>query len=192
MADERAISAIEQAKQRNAEAFLAVVQKYLYVIRAALARYIQNIRGYEEEDIIKMVILAAWEKIADLRGGEESFKCWLSRKTHWICLDLLRAQKKTGAMIPVESLADHHQECPPDPSPTILEIMLTEEKRSIFEGAINTLPEVYRQALSLRYQGLEYADIADVLAIDIKTVGSRLNRGIKLIRAHLTQQGFLD
>jgi DNA-directed RNA polymerase specialized sigma24 family protein len=86
----RGVELIEQAKQKDEQAFLVLIERYMYVIRAVIAKYIKRITNYEEEDIVKMVVLYAWEKIGDLRGGEEAFKCWLGRKTNWICLDLLR------------------------------------------------------------------------------------------------------
>jgi RNA polymerase sigma-70 factor (ECF subfamily) len=164
----------------------------MYVIRAVIGKYIRNIIGYEEEDIIKIVIVYVWEKISELRGGEEAFKCWLSRKTNWICLDILRKQKAEGKAIPIEDLNDHQQEYPQNPDPGALEIILTEEKENLFRDAINSLPQPYKSTVSLRNQGLSYAQIAEIQSIDLKTVGSRLNRGIKLIKDMLDKKGILD
>ena len=183
---------IERAKKKDEEAFLELIQRYMYVIRAVIGKYIRNIIGYEEEDIIKMVIVYAWEKISELRGGEQAFKCWLSRKTNWICLDLLRKQKHEGTTISIESLGDHKQEHPQASDPSTLEIILTEEKEQLFRDAMEALPEVYRNTVSLRYRGFSYAEIADILEVDIKTVGSRLNRGINMIRDILEKKGALD
>lgn len=183
---------IEQAKKRNEGAFVALIQRYMYIIRSVIGKYIGNIIGYEEEDIIKMVIVHAWEKITELRGGEEAFKCWLSRKTNWICLDVLRKQKQEGITIPIESLDDHKQEHPYASDPSILETLLTEEQEQLFRDAMRALPEVYRNAVSLRYRGFGYAEIANILEIDIQTVGSRLNRGINMIRDILKKKGVLN
>lgn len=183
---------IERAKNKDEQAFLALIQRYLYVIRAVIGKYIRNIIGYEEEDIIKMVVVYIWEKISELRGGEEAFKCWLNRKTHWICLDLLHKQKKEGQTIPIESLNNHKAEYPQNPAPSILETILTEEQERLFQDAMNSLPEIYKCVLSLRYRGLSYTEIAEILKIDIKTVGSRLHRGINMIKKILDKQGVLD
>jgi RNA polymerase sigma-70 factor (ECF subfamily) len=183
---------IEHAKHRDEQAFLVLIQRYMYVIQAVIRKYIRSIINYEEEDIIKMVVLHAWEKISELRGGEEAFKCWLGRKTNWICLDLLRKQKQEGNIIPMETLNDHAQDYPQNSGPTTLEILLTEEQESLFQEAMNSLPEVYKQTISLRYRGLSYAQIAEILEIDSKTVGSRLNRGINMIKNSLEKRGVLD
>ncbi|MCP4399860.1 MAG: RNA polymerase sigma factor [bacterium] len=180
---------IEQAKQRDEEAFLALIQRDMPVIRAVIAKYIQRITAYEEEDILKIVVLYAWEKISDLRGGEEAFKSWLGQKTHWICLDLLKKQKKEGNPIPLDSLGAYERISPQNPGPNILEIILTEERNTLFQDALDALPEVYKNAVSLRYRGLSYAQIAEILDIDIKTVGSRLHRGIQIIKHILEKRG---
>jgi RNA polymerase sigma factor (sigma-70 family) len=64
-------------------------------------------------------------------------------------------------------------------------MILAQEKEQLFLDAMNALSGTYKQVLSLRYQGLSYAQIAEILDIDIKTVGSRINRGIKLIKNSL-------
>lgn len=189
---EREVTLIERAKKKDEQAFLTLIQRYMYVIRAVIGKYIYRITGHEEEDIVKMVVLYAWEKIPDLRGGEEAFKCWLGRKTQWICLDLLRKQTKTGEAIPIEALDDYRPEYPQDPGPSTLDLVLTDEREKLFKKAMNSLPDAYKNAVSLRYRGLSYTEIAHAKSIDIKTVGSRLNRGIKRMRTMLEQQGVLD
>ena len=183
---------IERAKKKDEEAFLALIQRYMYIIRAVIAKYIRNILECDEDDIVKMVILYIWNKIAEFRGGEEAFKYWVGRKTNWICLDLVRAQKEKGHQLPLDTLSDHDAEYPTSPDPGPLDTVLAEEKLRAFQGALSSLPDTYKSVLSLRYQGLSYAQIADVLDIDIKTVGSRLNRGIKMMRAFLREENILN
>jgi RNA polymerase sigma factor (sigma-70 family) len=180
--DNREVDLIERAKKKDEEAFLELIQCYMYVIRAVVGKYIR----------IKMVIVYAWEKISELRGSEQAFKCWLSRKTKWICLDVLRKQKHEGTTIPIESLDDYQHEYPQSSDPNTLEIILTEEQEQLFREAMSVLPELYRNTVSLRYQGFSYAEIAKILEIDIRTVGSRLNRGVKMIRDILEKKGVLN
>lgn len=183
---------IEQAKQRDEQAFVALIQRYMYVIRAVIGKYIQRITGYEEEDIVKMVVVYAWEKIPELRGGEAAFKCWIGQKTRWTCLDLLRAQAKKGEAVGIETLSDHDAHYPRDPGPSTLETIVTEEKEILFKEAMNALPEAYKNAVSLRYQGLSYTEIATAKSIEVNTVGSRLSRALTMIRDFLTKRGVLD
>ena len=183
---------IERAKQRDEQAFLELIQRYMYIIQAVIAKYIHRIPGYDEEDICKIVILAAWEMISELRGGEESFRCWLGRKTNWICLDLLRKQRKEGEPVSLETFMDHESEYPQHSGPSSLEMIVTEERKRLLQGTIHALPEPYKSAVSLRSQGLSYVQIAAIKGISIKTVGSQLNRGIAMVRKMLERQGALE
>jgi RNA polymerase sigma factor (sigma-70 family) len=190
--DRRGIGLIERAKQKDEQAFLALIQRYMPVIRKVIAKYIRRIAGYEEDDIVKMVVLYAWEKIPDLRGGEDAFRCLLRQKTNWVCLDLLQKQKKEGNPISIDNLSDYHQVYPHDPNPGTLEMLLAKEKKQLFREALDALPEPYKSTVSLRNQGLSHAEIAKSQNIAINTVGSRLNRGITYMKEILEKRGILD
>ncbi|GAK60196.1 RNA polymerase, sigma-24 subunit, ECF subfamily [Candidatus Vecturithrix granuli] len=190
-ADDGEIEVIEQAKRRDEQAFLILIQRYTSVIQAVVAKYIRNIRDYEEDDIVKMVVVYVWEKISDFRDGEEGFKCWVSRKTNWICLDILKQQQQAGDPIPIDALNDHEQQYPRNHDPTPLETVLTEEKEQLLQNAMNALPDAYQAVLALRYRGLSYTQIAEILNIEINTVGTRLNRGIKMIQTELEKADVL-
>lgn len=183
---------IEKAKQKDKEAFFLLIQRYMAVIEVVIRKYIRNIVGHEEEDVARMVILWAWEKIPTFQDGETGFKCWLSQKAKWICLDLLAEQKKKGIHLSIDHEDTHVPIDPEDPTPGALENLLQEEREQVYQEALDRIPEEYRTVISLRYTGLSYKDIAKTLDIDIKTVGSRLNRGIKMLREHLQKQGFLE
>ncbi len=183
---------IERAKNRDEQAFLALIQRCLFVIRAVIGKYIRNITGYEEEDIMKMVIVYAWEKITEFRGGEEAFKCWLRRKTQWICLDLLQKQKQEGKTIPLGPSNDNSSYDPPDPAPNPLEELAQKEKLEAVQNAMNALPEQYKRVISLTYRGLSYKEIAEILNIPIGTVMSRLNRGKEQIKTLLNEWGMFN
>lgn len=54
-------------------------------------------------------------------------------------------------------------------------------------AALDRLPEAFREAVWLRdVEDLTYQEIADVLAVPIGTVMSRISRGRKLLHAYLT------
>lgn len=189
--DDGEIEVIEQAKRRDEQAFLTLIQRHKYLIQAVIARYIRNIRDYKEDDIVKMVVVYVWEKISDFRDGEQGFKCWISRKTNWICLDILKQQQQEGEPVPIDALNDHGQQYPRNHDPNPLETVLTEEKEQLLQNAMNALPDAYQTVLALRYRGLSYTQIAEILHIDINTVGTRLNRGIKMIQVELEKTGVL-
>ena len=65
------------------------------------------------------------------------------------------------------------------------------DTRELFEMAYARLETELRVILELKeVQGMRYAEIADVVGIPAGTVGSRLNRARRELRAHLTALGW--
>ena len=56
------------------------------------------------------------------------------------------------------------------------------QQRQHLLKAIKRLPVPYRQVITLALEGLEYAEIAEVLGIGESNVGVRLSRARKLLR----------
>jgi RNA polymerase sigma-70 factor (ECF subfamily) len=55
-------------------------------------------------------------------------------------------------------------------------------------AALDRLPEAFREAVWLRdVEDFSYQEIADVLAVPIGTVMSRISRGRKLLHGYLTE-----
>ena len=181
---------IERAKQRDQNAFATLIERYLYVIEAVIRKFIRNIVEHEEDDIVKMVVMWAWEKIPTLQDDERGFKAWIGQKTRFTCLDILKAQKERGIHVSVDD--DETGVNPQDPAPGSLDMMMESEKEAAFRSALQALPDDFRAVVSLRYEGLSYKEIVEICGIPIKTVGSRLNRAIKMIRENLKQQGILE
>ncbi len=181
---------IEKAKQRDQDAFAVLIERYLSVIEAVIRKYTRNIVGHEEGDLVRMVVLYAWEKIATFQDGEIGFKCWIRQKAKWTCLDVLAEQKKRGVHV---SLDDEETGVnPKDPAPGTLDMLVASEKAQAFRSALQILPDDFKVVFSLRYEGLSYKEIAETCDIPVKTVGTRLNRAIKMIRHNLEKQGFLE
>jgi RNA polymerase sigma-70 factor, ECF subfamily len=65
----------------------------------------------------------------------------------------------------------------------------TTERRQELERLVATLPDRYREAISLYYfEDLTYQEIADLLAQPIGTIKSSVHRGIQLLRKSLRAQ----
>lgn len=115
--------------------------------------------------------------------GRSKFSTWVYRVTTNACFDELRRRRRR----PQLGLVDDHA------SAVALEPVtgegpegaaLRSEQRSVLQEALDELPAEFREPVVLRdVGGLDYSEIADVLAIAPGTVRSRISRG----RARLAQ-----
>jgi RNA polymerase sigma-70 factor, ECF subfamily len=110
-----------------------------------------------------------------LRDGEviENPRSWVYRVAHNLALDGLR--KRSREICFEKPLA----ETLPAVGGNAEEDMIKRENLEAFRNALRQLSPQQRQCLELRSQGLKYREIADILQLDISTVGEFLARGIR-------------
>jgi RNA polymerase sigma-70 factor, ECF subfamily len=131
------------------------------------------------EDITQETFLRAYRAMPRFRG-EASVYSWLYRITVNLCLNYLRLQSNRPSI--TEDLADSSGASAIDPS-TLLE---EKERHRAVRLAIAALPHHYRIAVILRdLEGFSYQEIAELLAIPVGTVKSRLNYGKRLLQQQL-------
>lgn len=98
---------------------------------------------------------------------------WLYRIATNKALDLLRRRASRAAPLPL-----HAAESREDPAPGPLERAVAQDRAAEVHRAIAELPPLHRAIVLLAdVEGLDYAEISEVLDIPRGTVGSRLNRG---------------
>ena len=85
-----------------------------------------------------------------------------------LCMDHFRKRRHTTIVEPPDR---------PDPDPGPEEILVASERAHRIRTALATLPERQRVALVLRhFDGLGYAEIAEVLGVSVKAVERLLSR----------------
>ncbi len=72
-----------------------------------------------------------------------------------------------------------------DPRPDPERELAGEQERELLLKAVRRLPMPYRHVIALTLEGLNYAQISDVLGISAANVGTRLNRARQLLRTML-------
>jgi RNA polymerase sigma-70 factor (ECF subfamily) len=154
---------------RNYEALLA---EYAGAIRRLAGAYTAT--GGDQDDLFQEIAIAIWQALPRFRR-ECSERTFVYRIAHNRAITFVSNKRvqTTSLETEVES-ADFR----PDPETQISQ----GQQRQHLLKAISCLPVPYRQVITLALEGLEYAEIADVLGIGENNVGVRLSRARKLLR----------
>lgn len=185
--DEREI--IQKVLDGDNDAFGLLVEKYQTKVYNLALR----MSGNEDDafDLSQEAFLRAWRNLRSFQF-ESAFSTWLFRLTSNVCLDFLRARKRkaTVSLTVTDDEDGETQLDLPDPTKTPEEALLAAEDRRLLTQALNELPAVQRQILTMRaIDDLSYAQIAEILHIEEGTVKSRLSRARAALRNKLLQIG---
>ncbi|WII40269.1 RNA polymerase sigma factor [Paenibacillus thiaminolyticus] len=139
----------------------------------------------DAEDICQEVFVKAftsgWRQV-------EHLKTWLMRIAVNHCLNHLRRSKTRRMKEKLLLLFQREQAEPP-----VLAEVEQRETEDEWRRRMAWLPDKIRVVVTLRYTNdLALKEIADILDIPVGTVKSRLNRGLKLMRAMLEEPAQLE
>ena len=152
---------LDRCAEGDERAIRWILHRYRDRVVRLAAHVLHNPR--EAEDVAQEAFVKAFRQIGQFRG-ESGFYAWLYRIVINLCLDRMRRKCMTSEM-PLEETVSSFFAVTPDV-----------EKRLSVEQVLDSLTPPMRAALVLReVEGLEYAEIADVLQIPVGTVRSRLN-----------------
>lgn len=177
---------IQKASHGDLSAFNQLVLKYQDLI----FNHAQRLLGNQDmaEDIAQEAFILAFRKLHQYRGG--SFRAWLLRIVTNLCYSEMRTWKRSSflALEPLNKDGETN-ESPywiQDPGPLPEEIVETGELHEKLEHALQELPTIYRNAVSLiDIQELSYKEAASVMGVPVGTVRSRLARGRMQIQESL-------
>ena len=182
--EQKWISAAQKGDQDAFEALVRLYEKRVFALTGRMCRNPEDAAEAAQE-----AFLSAWQGLPFFRG-DASFSTWLYRLASNACVDLLRREgRRQSAAGP--SLNDEEVQLEvPDTAPSPQEQAERSELRQQIEEALSALPEDYRQVLILReMHQRSYDEIAEILALDLGTVKSRINRGRKRLRKILLESG---
>nr|WP_084051042.1 sigma-70 family RNA polymerase sigma factor [Deinococcus hopiensis] len=131
------------------------------------------------DDVVQEVWISVYRHLAGFRG-EAQFSTWLHRVTLNACRKVLSARPHLALEDAPEPVAPHD----------LAHAGEQADLRARLAAAMRQLPPEQRYAVTLReLSGLEYAEIAEVLGVEVGTVKSRISRGRAALRALLTRNG---
>lgn len=180
---------LRRAQAGDAAACRALVVAHQSRIFAQLRGMLRPVgREAMVEDLAQETFLRAFRALPRFEGSASKIRPWLLTIATRVALNELR--RRPGPTTGVEELDTIEERCEGErghPAQTSRVI-----GRGL-EAAVRELPDVYRAAFLLReLHGMEYADIAQTLDIDIGTVKSRLSRARARLRAALVDHGGLS
>ncbi|MFA6135299.1 MAG: sigma-70 family RNA polymerase sigma factor [Phycisphaerae bacterium] len=175
MQDEKAI--IQRVLNGDVEAFRQIVERYQGPVIRMIGRFIRD--KHACEDVGQEVFLAAYKRIGSFDPARGQFLTWLLA----IARNLSRnALKKRSVPSTAELPERVHCLEPCD------EAAKNEFYRRLDE-ALAALPDEQRLAFILaEVEGLAYQQIADIEAVPIGTIRSRINRAKSALRSLLAEE----
>jgi len=144
---------------------------------------------HEAEDLTQEVFLRVYKTLGSYRSAHGGFATWMTSVTRNLLIDHYRRTRRDRL---TDSLDDAMPRLEEKHSPVRRpdQATLANELSGQVQNALKKISPDLREAVILRdLQGLEYAEIQDVLGVPEGTVKSRINRGrIELARL-LEQMG---
>lgn len=184
---------IRYARQGDLEAFNSLVLTY----QDSVYRQAHWMLGdpHAADDICQETFLRAYRKLSSFRDG--SLRAWLLTIANRLCLDELRRRKRRP-VLPLEPVGEDGveyipPEWPIDPAPSPEEQAEEAIQLQILHRSLAHLTPEWRLIITLvDLQGYDYAQTAEILAIPLGTVKSRLARARNHLRQTLLTSGALE
>jgi RNA polymerase sigma factor (sigma-70 family) len=180
---------ISRSREGDLAAFNSLVEHYQTAVFNLCLRMLAS--PPTAEDATQEAFIASYRNLEKFRGG--SFRAWLFRIASNACYDELRRRRARPALSldePTPS-GDRHLDAP-DSAPSPEDRAEQSELRETLARALASIPEDQRLAITLSdVQGLDYAEIAEVMQCSLGTVKSRIARGRLRLRAILLAQAEL-
>nr|WP_221376731.1 sigma-70 family RNA polymerase sigma factor [Actinoplanes polyasparticus] len=138
-------------------------------------RYVGRMLGRADDDVVQEVWLAVVKGLPRLRQPDR-FGPWLFAIARRAVMNRLRDAYASPEPLPVED--------GPDEAAAVVD-------RELVAGALSALPPREREVLLLFHlEDLSLDTCAQICAVPVGTVKSRLNRGRRLLREELLRKGY--
>jgi len=162
----------------------------LNALAALLARYQNRLYRYllrlvretsTAEDLFQQTWLRVAQKIRSY-DSRRNFDAWLFSVARNLAIDHLRRHRPESLDEPL-AFGETRAERTPAAGPDAFELLLARERTSLLMSALEKLPAIYREVLTLRFEEeMKIEEVAAVLDAPLSTVKTRLRRALEALR----------
>lgn len=175
-------SEILAVQRGDRDAFASLMARYQNRLYRYLLRLVRETAT--AEDLFQQTWLKVLESIHRF-DPKRNFEAWLFAVARNLTIDHLRRLRPQS----LDELSENNLpllERFPAQGVGALEKVLSSEQATLVQQALESQPAAYREVLSLRFEEeMKLEEIAEVLAIPLSTVKSRLGRALERLRVTL-------
>jgi RNA polymerase sigma-70 factor, ECF subfamily len=173
---------VAQLRRGDLDALATLVSRYQNRLYRFLLRLVHD--RTEAEDLFQQTWIHVAEKIRRF-DPNRNFDAWLFTVARNLAIDHLRRIRPSSLDEPVSD--DESQGTALDrlvaKEPAALDRVLENERANRLGMALDELPLVYREVMTLRFEEeMKIEEIAQVLSVPLSTVKSRLRRSLEQMR----------
>ncbi len=171
------------------ERFQALAEQHLDGLFRAALRLTRN--RTKAEDLLQETFLRAWRSFHTFKPGTNA-RAWLYRILMNAYIDGYRKTTREPEVVDQEGVDEFYLYTKVQESDDFRragnpeEVLLSRLMDADVKGALDNLPDAFREVVILAdIEGFSYKEIAEMLAIPIGTVMSRLHRGRRQLQVKL-------
>lgn len=163
---------VDHVRTKNRETFSYLIRRYEQKLR----RYATYLVNDEElaHDAVQQSFIKAFINLNSF-DSKKKFSSWLYRIVHNEAMSLVRKHKIHQTLETVFAVAADQN---------IEDDFVKQELTSNLHDCVSQIPMMYKEPLTLFYlENKSYEEISDILHIPVGTVGTRINRAKKMVKA---------
>jgi len=168
---------MKQLPFKDIQSFELLFREYYQMLCSYAYRFVNDADTAEE--IVQELFYKLWEKRSEIQINT-SEKSYLYSAVHNRCLKFIEHRNVESRYKSYYLTHESEVDNAPHQNSNVNEL------QNIIDQTINTLPERCGRIFRLnRFEGLKYQEIADKLAISIKTVEANMGKALKILRKNL-------
>jgi RNA polymerase sigma-70 factor (ECF subfamily) len=178
---------MKRIQARDEEALEILIKRYNAMLRSIVGRMIAN--DQDVTDVIEDVFIGVWNQASNFDNSKGKPMGWIITMARRRAIDRVRRRQaydraEMRLRLSTDSGSSHLA------SDDVEEEANSSDMAELFKELISTLPEAQQQVVHLAfYQGLSQREISKKTGIPLGTVKTRIELGVKKLRAAVTAFG---